>query len=319
MKEAKYLLSICIPTYNRCEYLKKSLESIIKQQPFIKGKIEVVISDNASTDNTEAVAEEYTAKYAHIKYFKNDENIYDKNFPLVLSRASGVLRRLSNDTLIYEDGALEYLCELSQRNSHDRPVIFLGLGNLHGQKHIVSFREAVQEISYWPNYNACFTLWDEDCDGIERDTSDCDLKLWQAGKFYQLASQKGYVLIDDTKIDTVQFIKNKDISYGIFHVFYENYLLIVKRLLSSALITQSLFEYLERDLLFNFFIGWTLRWEVGVKNLNYSKEENLKELVFTVAQKKPYWRQFKRCYSRRKFVWRLKQPLRFIKHRIFQL
>ena len=43
MKPKKPLLSICIPTYNRCEYLKKSIETIISQKEFSDENVEIVI------------------------------------------------------------------------------------------------------------------------------------------------------------------------------------------------------------------------------------------------------------------------------------
>lgn len=55
MQESLPLLSICIPTYNRSTYLRESIESIIHQSEFISGDVEIVISDNASTDNTENI------------------------------------------------------------------------------------------------------------------------------------------------------------------------------------------------------------------------------------------------------------------------
>ena len=44
----KPLVSICIPTYNRVEQLKITMESIMAQPEFREGKVEIVISDNAS-------------------------------------------------------------------------------------------------------------------------------------------------------------------------------------------------------------------------------------------------------------------------------
>lgn len=64
-------VSIIIPTYNRAHYLCKSLESALSQDYH---DIEVVISDNASSDNTS----ETIKKYLHderVKYFRNEKNI----------------------------------------------------------------------------------------------------------------------------------------------------------------------------------------------------------------------------------------------------
>ena len=50
----KPLLSICIPTYNRAHYLKECLGSIVAQfdDRDVRDNVEVVVSDNASPDNT---------------------------------------------------------------------------------------------------------------------------------------------------------------------------------------------------------------------------------------------------------------------------
>src|SRR5574344_946053 len=104
--DKKPLLSICIPTYNRADYLDKTIQSIVLQKEFatFPDKVELVISDNASTDNTEEIVAKYLLKYTNVHYYKNKNNIRDKNFPLVLSRASGMLRKLCNDTLCYRTG-----------------------------------------------------------------------------------------------------------------------------------------------------------------------------------------------------------------------
>lgn len=86
-----YKLSFCIPTYNRAEYLPELLDSIISQiTDDLEGKIEICISDNASTDNTEEVVQTYKQKYDHITYHKNKENLGpDLNYLKSVEIASG--------------------------------------------------------------------------------------------------------------------------------------------------------------------------------------------------------------------------------------
>ena len=69
-------LSICIPTYNRKVYLKQCIESIVNQKWFNKEDVEIVISDNASNDNTTDLIREYQNKYQNIRYFRNKKNIW---------------------------------------------------------------------------------------------------------------------------------------------------------------------------------------------------------------------------------------------------
>ena len=46
------LLSLCIPTYNRADILKETLTKLVLEPAFILGRVEICISDNASTDHT---------------------------------------------------------------------------------------------------------------------------------------------------------------------------------------------------------------------------------------------------------------------------
>lgn len=85
-------LSICIPTYNRANYLPEAIESILEQiTDDIKDKVEICISDNASTDNTAEIVSRFQDKnICNITYHKNEENIgADRNFLKVIEIASG--------------------------------------------------------------------------------------------------------------------------------------------------------------------------------------------------------------------------------------
>ena len=61
-------VSIVVPTYNRADYLKECLESIINQN---YPNLEIIVSDDNSTDNTEGLVKEYIKKYPYIKYIRN--------------------------------------------------------------------------------------------------------------------------------------------------------------------------------------------------------------------------------------------------------
>lgn len=64
-------VSIIIPTYNRAVYLETAISSALAQD---YKDLEVVISDNASTDNTEFVAKAFS-RDPRVKYFRNSENV----------------------------------------------------------------------------------------------------------------------------------------------------------------------------------------------------------------------------------------------------
>ena len=66
-------LAICIPTYNRSYHLKNCLNSILLNGDEVKN-IEVCISDNNSTDDTQNIVNFYK-KHIDINYQLNTENI----------------------------------------------------------------------------------------------------------------------------------------------------------------------------------------------------------------------------------------------------
>ena len=72
MPESSVRVSIALPVYNGEQYIKEALDSILNQT---YKNFELIISDNASTDGTEAICREYAAKDARIRYFRQDENI----------------------------------------------------------------------------------------------------------------------------------------------------------------------------------------------------------------------------------------------------
>ncbi len=87
----KPLLAICIPTYNRADYLRTCLESITSQftDKSIAEQMEVIISDNASTDNTTAVVKEFQIKFPNIKYFRFEKNLgVDRNILNIVEQSS---------------------------------------------------------------------------------------------------------------------------------------------------------------------------------------------------------------------------------------
>lgn len=57
------LVSICIPTYNREKYLKHTIESALKQT---YSNIEIIVSDNASDDNTVNLVKSFKDKRIHL-------------------------------------------------------------------------------------------------------------------------------------------------------------------------------------------------------------------------------------------------------------
>jgi glycosyltransferase involved in cell wall biosynthesis len=80
------LLSICIPTYNRSELLRSALYSLVPQLKEFQGEVELIVSDNNSSDNTKDVVD-WAQQFGLIRYHRNNENIgANKNIVLCATK-----------------------------------------------------------------------------------------------------------------------------------------------------------------------------------------------------------------------------------------
>ena len=294
----KPLLSICIPTYNRAEYLKKTIESIVWQEEFTNNKVEIVIADNASNDNTEEIGNYYSNLYDNVLYYRNVNNIGNNNFPYVLSEGKGVLKRLCNDTLCFNSGSLKYICEVIDRYKGTKPYI-CWLGNTkRNEIEELSFRDGIKAASFWITSIACFSIWENECLGIEKDTYGAELLLWQVRKSLELSSKKDSIVLVNKVLTSTQFVYKKDISYGLYHVFYENYFFLFKPYFDDNALTREDKEFLEKDLLLNFFPNWCVKWKLQNTTLQYSKTEDLCDAVYKQYHNKPYWNEYERMFKK---------------------
>jgi abequosyltransferase len=90
MQDSEIILSICIPTFNREEYLKLCLTQFCKQADALGCQFEIIIGDNASFDHTSSVVYDFIHAGFPIKYYKHDENIgADANVLFCIKQAKG--------------------------------------------------------------------------------------------------------------------------------------------------------------------------------------------------------------------------------------
>jgi glycosyltransferase involved in cell wall biosynthesis len=107
------LLSICIATFNRAEYIGETLESIIPQ---VTDDVEIVIVDGASTDNTSSIVRHYIEVCKQIHYIQlPSKGGVDQDFCKAVEYAKGEYCWLFTDDDLLKAGAIEQvLFEISK-------------------------------------------------------------------------------------------------------------------------------------------------------------------------------------------------------------
>jgi hypothetical protein len=122
------LLTIGIPTYNRCNLLRELLDSICEQaaQFDIADEVEIVVSDNASTDATPRVVADVQAHTrVHILYHRNPANLgMVKNILKTVELASGQFWMFYGDDDLMSAGALPKILDLIRENPPQTVLLF---------------------------------------------------------------------------------------------------------------------------------------------------------------------------------------------------
>ncbi len=129
------LLSFTIPTYNRSDFLEECLDAHIPIA--LKYNLQIIILDNASTDDTYEVVQKFITKYPLIiKYYRNDTTIDpDSNFQKALEYSNSEYTWLLGDSYRLPDKGIEFLINLLSSGKDNFDAIIF---NLISSSHIKS-------------------------------------------------------------------------------------------------------------------------------------------------------------------------------------
>jgi len=123
------ILTIGIPTYNRAGFLDRCLDSIyneINDDPIF----EILISDNASTDNTYEVVKKYKQIHNNIVYFKQPINVgFSKNLRTVLDLSTGQYINPHGDDDFFNNGIIHEIINMINKNK-DSPLMYMSWKNV---------------------------------------------------------------------------------------------------------------------------------------------------------------------------------------------
>jgi abequosyltransferase len=113
----KITLSIFVPTYNRAGFLIHLLESLLRDLSPWPTDFELVISDNASTDNTKEIVANFIKSGFSIIYVCNESNIGpDRNIAAGLNLVSGSFLWIIGDDEILYEGAVRFVLAFCRSN-----------------------------------------------------------------------------------------------------------------------------------------------------------------------------------------------------------
>lgn len=244
----KPLLTIAIPTYNRASCLRELL-SALADQLTDEPRVELMISDNASPDETPSVVEEFVAHGLRVRYLRNAENIGpDANFLQCFEQARGKYVWLFSDDDLLIPGALAKILAYCQNAEYD--LIWVNsypFSDSHKPRKLKTRNDAI-EISdvkaYVKRVHIFFTfitgnIINKDrvlAAGPKPFSSLIGSSLMQLGWTY--TALNGFVRGLDIKEKLVGVRLNNTGGYKLFQVFGPTLATITKNWLDSAVLSQ---------------------------------------------------------------------------------
>lgn len=262
----KPLLSICIPTRNRAAFLYRTLRSIADNPVFANGNdVEVIISDNASTDATPEIAKLFTDKYGgKVVYSRNDVDIADKNFEKSLRLARGVFRKLANDTLCFDEDGVRTVLTAVKENAEKRPVLFFADDNEKPDCFCHSLNDFVKQTSFLTTWIGAFGIWDDDLEKIADFSAHADRQLTQTEIVLQMVADKKEAIVVNRHFGQNQKIWDKA-GYIVEKIFGQYYLDILNGYVDCGMLSKAVFRAEKKRVLqkhiLDFYFSRNLKYE----------------------------------------------------------
>jgi glycosyltransferase involved in cell wall biosynthesis len=238
------LLTIAIPTYNRASCLRELLP-ILADHLKDESRVELIISDNASPDQTPSVVQDFVSRGLRVRYIRNPHNIGpDANFLQCFEQARGkYVWIFSDDDLIIPGGIARILSYCEDAEYDLMWVSNYSFGKSHTPLPVKGRRDAVDisdPVAYAKRIHVFFTFISGNI--INKDT------VLAAGpkEFYGLVgtglAQLGWTYTALNRFTRGLYIREKLVAmradntggYKLFQVFGPTLATITRKWLHSA-------------------------------------------------------------------------------------
>lgn len=251
-----YLLSICIPIYNREEYLNKMLNSFLKEKELFINDIHLFVSDNCSEDNLKVLCEQYIKEGLSLEYHRNTSNLgMDGNFTTCFLNAKGKYMLLLGSDDVPLPGSLRLILDVLKNND----IGLLHLSNKKNREGLTLYctsDEIIKDIGYWITYISSNVIRTNCIKGFDFSRYEGTL-LTQVPLYIETIISNPQNGILGKKI----FEKNNTINsgYNPFKVFGVSFLDMMKEAMNNGDIKDSTYKKIKKDLLNNYLASRFLK------------------------------------------------------------
>jgi abequosyltransferase len=281
------LLSICIPTFNRSTNLDRCLHSILTQlTDDIQDRVEVLVSDNASTDNTPDVVQRYLDRYPCLKYSRNQVNIgADRNILHVMGLAQGTFIKMQGDDDYCVEDTLGPLIDVV--DSHrECGIIHIHVHNNDRRIYVAEGAQAFLDASsMMSTFISGMILRREDLEQVEDPTKFIDSSFNQMYLQYAILMRNPTFCVVNWSM--FRFESNEPGGYNYGEVVFRSYQSILRHFIGKGLTENDVRREKGRSL-FNYIIPW---YSGIITNRYSTNTEHFEEIFSEHYHDEPYHEQ----------------------------
>ena len=296
------VLTICIPIYNRIEYLERQLGRFLEDKYLFRNKIRLVISDNCSLQDLQSCCQRYIDQGLELFYHRNDRNIgASGNFEWCLSNANGKYVWLLGSDDIPQKGIIRRLIYYLENG--DYGLIHLSQKSIGNDFIVLSSSERmVIESSFWLTFMSANIFRTESLKQI-------DISRYRETRLIQVPAYLNACCLypQNAIMCSPQFFeKETDAAnnggYNLFQVFVTNLYGIYEEFMGKGLLSKQAFNKMIKIEYKEFLVGFIINMLILGRKGNF-KTDGSWMILRKYYGNKPYAYYFlakgflKRCHS----------------------
>ncbi len=280
------ILTIAIPTYNRSPFLEQSLKRITSQISGLEDEIELLVSDNCSSDNTQQVVEKFINAGSPIIYNKNITNLgMDGNFVYCFKSATAKYVWILGDDDYLIEGTISKLLSIMKSGEYGLIHLNNSIDNDLGCKVFTEKSKFVGDISFMITFISANIVQTKYVNKVDFNkyigTYFTLIPVYLTAVIEENTNMMVYFDTMDTAADAAT-----NGGYNIFEVFVTNYLNIIKEFRPN--LGRKWYEIEKYRLCRGFLYGWMLKLLIDLDHGLRFKTDGWFKIILNKYWYEPY-------------------------------
>ena len=313
----KPILSICIPIYNRLDFLEKQLSRFSEDSDLFDEQIQLIVSDNCSTQDIESCCARYREKGLRVQYHRNEMNLGpDGNFEWCFFHSLGKYVWLLGSDDIPLKGLLRAVVAILEKGDY-------GLVNLSMKKkpmELVVFHSSDQmliAVNYWVTYISTNIIRTDSLKELDLSEYRESLMIQVPAYINAICSYRDNAVFYTPKVFESESDKSYSVGYNYFQVFVTNFFSILDNYVKKGKMSENTFNQIAkieyRELLLSHIVNQLILRRGGTHSVDGAISR-----LWKFYGRKPYAYYYLACGLLKTFARFVSWPVRKI-YRLFRL